>query len=89
MTRIYEYEGFRLEISIESDFNVYPSRRERTPGYIAIVNIFQADYAVALFSPLRFCDADGRPFVAEAAALMGGYGAARKLVDDLFFHDRP
>ncbi|NVH73690.1 hypothetical protein FSB08_14220 [Paraburkholderia sp. JPY432] len=89
MTRSYDYEGFMLDISVESDSSIGPNRREPTRrGYIAIVRIFQAASAVAVFSPLRFGEAPGRPFATEADALMSGYSAARKLVDDLFCHDR-
>ena len=85
MTRSYDYEGFTLKISVESDIRIGPDRREPTrPGYVAIVRIFQAANAVAVFSPVRFGEAYGRPFETEADALMGGYSAARKLVDDLF-----
>jgi hypothetical protein len=41
-----------------------------------------------VYSPLRFGEARGRPFATEADALMGGYSAACKIVDDLFCHDR-
>jgi len=89
MTRSYAYEGFMLDISVESDISIGPNRREPTrPGYVAIVRIFQAASTVAVFSPLRFGEASGRPFATEADALMGGYSAACKLVDDLFCHDR-
>lgn len=85
MTRSYDYEGFTLRVSVESDIRIGPDRRAPTrPGYVAIVRIFQAASAVAMFSPVRFGEVCGRPFATEADALMGGYGAARKLVDDLF-----
>ncbi|WP_321930756.1 hypothetical protein [Paraburkholderia guartelaensis] len=89
MTRSYDYEGFTLEISVESDISIRPKKPEPArPGYVAIVRIFQAANTVAVFSPLRFGEAGGRPFATEADALMGGYSAARKIVDDLFCHDR-
>lgn len=89
MTRSYDYESFTLEISVESDFSIALKKLEpRRPGYVAIVRIFQAANTVAVFSPLRFGEAGGRPFATEADALMGGYSAARKIVDDLFCHDR-
>ncbi|MEX3843393.1 hypothetical protein [Paraburkholderia sp. BR10882] len=89
MTRSYDYEGFMLEIAVESDVSTGPNRREPTrPRYVAIVRIFQAASAVAVFSPLRFGEAHGRPFATEADALMGGYSAACKLVDDLFRPER-
>jgi hypothetical protein len=85
MTRTYEYHGYTLEIAIESDFGwrLVGGNAARV-GYVAIVKIFQAENAVAVFSPLRFGEAGGRSFATEADALMGGYSAARRIVDDLF-----
>ncbi|WP_321916574.1 MULTISPECIES: hypothetical protein [unclassified Paraburkholderia] len=89
MTRSYDYEGFTLEIAVESDIRIGPARAEPIrPGYVAVVRIFQAASTVAVFSPLRFGEAGGRPFATEADALMGGYSAARKIIDDLFCQDR-
>jgi len=36
------------------------------------------------FSPQRFRESQGKPFLNEANALMGGYSAGRRIVDDLF-----
>jgi hypothetical protein len=89
MTRSYDYEGFTLEISVESDVCIGPNRREpKRSRYVAVVRIFHKADTVAVFSPLRFGEARGRPFASEADALMGGYSAACKIVDDLFCHDR-
>ncbi|WP_233888731.1 hypothetical protein [Paraburkholderia flagellata] len=89
MTRSYDYEGFTLEISVESDFSIGLKKPEPAkPGYVAVVRIIQATNTVAVFSPLRFGEVCGRPFATEADALMGGFSAARKIVDDLFCHDR-
>ncbi len=88
MTRIYDYEGFRLEISVEADFASGAKQlAQRRPGYIAVVRIFQSSGMLATFSPLRFGETGGRPFTTEADALTGGHSAARKLVDDLFCCD--
>ena len=88
MTRSYDYEGFTLEISVESAISIGPKKPALTrPGYVAVVRIFQAASTLAVFSPLRFGEAGGRPFTTEADAFMGGYSAARKIVDDLFCHD--
>jgi hypothetical protein len=85
MNRSYEYQGFTLEVSVEAEFiwqrNATPAQRA---GYIATVKVYQANTAVALFSPLRFGDTAGRPFATEVDAMMGGYSAARKIIDDLF-----
>ncbi|MFK4442067.1 hypothetical protein ABH944_002512 [Caballeronia udeis] len=85
MTRTYEYHGYTLVVAVESDLSW--GQAGGTParvGYVAIVRIFQAGNAIAVFSPLRFGEAGGRPFATEADALMGGYSAARRIVDDLF-----
>jgi hypothetical protein len=88
MMRTYAYHGFTLQIAVESDFSFPPVKRSAArPGYVAVVRVFQAGNAVAIFSPLRFGEAGGRPFDTEADALMGGHSAARRIVDDLFGHE--
>lgn len=89
MMRTYDYEGFTLQITAEADFTIGAKRpASGRHGYVAVVRIFQASSAVATFSPLRFGEAGGRPFATEADALMGGYSAACKIVDDLFCRDQ-
>ncbi|MBN3809878.1 hypothetical protein [Paraburkholderia sp. Ac-20347] len=89
MTRTYEYEGFRLEVRVEPDSCFGTNRLSLVgTGYIAIIRIFQADNAIAVFSPLRFGEAGGRSFGTEDAALAGGSDAAHRIVDDLFREDR-
>jgi hypothetical protein len=90
MTRTYDYEGYTLEISAEAEVKTGANFREAVwarTGYVAIVRIFRAQTTVAMFSPLRFGEAGGRPFASEADALMGGFSAASKIVDDLSCHD--
>lgn len=85
MTRAYEYQGYTLVVAVETDSSWRPpGRTAARVGYVAIVRIFQAGNAMAVFSPLRFGEAGGHPFATEADALMGGYSAARRIVDDLF-----
>ena len=85
MMRTYEYHGFTLRVAVESGFNFPPIKQPKArPGYVAVVRVFQAGNAVAIFSPLRFGEAGGRPFDTEVDALMGGYSAARRIVDDIF-----
>jgi len=88
MTRTYEYHGYTLVVAVESDSSW--RHTDGAPvrlGYVAIVRIFQAGNALAVFSPLRFGEAGGHPFATEADASMGGYSAARRIVDDLFSHE--
>ena len=85
MMRAYEYHGFTLQIAVESGFTFRPIKPAAArAGYVAVVRVFQAGNAVAIFSPIRFGETGGRPFDTEVDALMGGYSAARKIVDDLF-----
>ena len=88
MQRIYQYKGFTLDITVvpsASDADGAPARA--SAGYIALVKILHGDQAMATFAPLRLGDISGRPFASVMEALMGGYSAARKIVDDLFVRD--
>ena len=60
MTRTYEYHGYTLVVAVESDISSQlGGGAAARVGYVAIVRIFQADNAVAMF---RRC-ASGRPAV--------------------------
>jgi hypothetical protein len=84
MTQSYEYNGYTLQIAIESDFQSRKGARPSgKPGYVAVVRICEPGTQLSRFSPLRFVEKAGRPFVSESEALDGGYQAARTLVDDL------
>jgi hypothetical protein len=88
MNRKYEYRGYAFEVGVESAFTWRPNApAAKHGGFVATVRIFQAGTAVAIFSPLRFGDIRNRPFDTETDALMGGYSAARKIIDDLFSPD--
>ncbi|NPT48006.1 hypothetical protein GNZ12_43330 [Paraburkholderia sp. 1N] len=85
MTQTFEYQGFTIVVDVEADFGWerIASLTQGT-GFVSTVRILRAGTALALFSPLRFGDDGGRPFATEADALIGGYSAAQKIVDDLF-----
>ena len=85
MSRTYQYQGFDVEVAVEVDVT-WKGRQAATGevGYVAVVRICKAGAAVAVFSPLRFGDSQGKPFLCEADALMGGCSAGRRIVDDLF-----
>jgi hypothetical protein len=51
---------------------------------VVTVTIERTGTPVAIFSPLRLGDSGGRAFSTQGEALMTGYSAARRLVDDLF-----
>jgi hypothetical protein len=87
MRRTYEYNGFILEVAVESDFRGCATKHASAhPGYVAVVRIFEGS-AVPRLSQLRLGDAGGQSFNSEADALNGGYIAARTIVDDLFGQD--
>ncbi|MGF6636499.1 hypothetical protein [Paraburkholderia sp. MM6662-R1] len=84
MSRTYQYQGFEVEVAIEADFTWKGDHTAKGGvGYVAIVRIRKAGAEVAVFSPLRFGESQGKPFLSEADALMGGYSVARRIVDDL------
>lgn len=88
MKRIYDYLGFEVEVSVETNLTVADVVQSRdAPGYLAIVTISKAGEPVSCFTPLRLGEADGRPFRNEADALMAGFSAGRRLIDDLGRND--
>ncbi|RKF33410.1 hypothetical protein BCY88_10145 [Paraburkholderia fungorum] len=84
MSRTYRYQGFDVEVAVESRLPLERQPPTREAGYVAIVRICKAGAAVAVFSPMRFGESHGKPFPSEADALMGGFSAAQRIVDDLF-----
>lgn len=84
MIHAYQHAGFDIAVAIEIDFSWQGVRgASATVGYVAIVRISKTGSGVALFSPLRFGESQGKPFISEIDALMSGYSAARRVVDDL------
>ena len=84
MNRTYHYHGFEVEVAVEADFSWLGRSALSSAGYVAVVRICKEGAALAVFSPLRFGESQGKPFLSEADALMGGYSAGRRIVDDLF-----
>ena len=85
MSRTYQYQGFDVEVVVEVDVTWKGEQAAMGKvGYVAVVRICKAGAAVAVFSPLRLGESQGKPFLSEADALMGGGSAGRRIVDDLF-----
>lgn len=85
MTHSFEYHGFAVVVKVEADIGWKQKSVPGQPaGFVSTVRVLRSGTAIALFSPLRFGDAGGRPFATEADALAGGCNAARKIIDDLF-----
>jgi hypothetical protein len=85
MVRVYQYKGFTIAVAGESDSSsTLQGERTSIPSYLAEVTIERTGTPVAMFSPVRLGDSGARAFSTEGDALMTGYSAARRIVDDLF-----
>lgn len=84
MKREYEYRGFSIHVSAEADFSANLGMGAAFDlRYTATVKVAKVDTFMALLSPLRFEGANGRRFMSTGEALMAGYSAAQRLVDEL------
>ncbi|SAL62992.1 hypothetical protein AWB68_03351 [Caballeronia choica] len=83
MKRTYPYHGFEVEVGVEAGFHWQKGASMSSYGYIAIVRIVKTGATLAHFTPLRLGESGGHSFSTEGAAIMGGYSAGRRLVDDL------
>ncbi|WP_413195038.1 hypothetical protein [Pararobbsia alpina] len=85
MNRSYEYRGYAISVSVEADFSWSPRNAHSVPiEYVSIVAIREADRSALVLPPLRLGDSGGKAFGTEAEAMMTGYAAARRIIDDLF-----
>ncbi|MFM0501856.1 hypothetical protein [Paraburkholderia caffeinilytica] len=83
MKRIYEYRGVQITVELEpvptfKDGAVLPVSER----FLAIVQVKTASAGVPLFAPLRLADDRSNYFSSQAEALMAGYSAGQRLVDD-------
>jgi hypothetical protein len=84
-SRTYQYQGFDIEVAVEAALTWKGGRTAKGEvGTVTVVRTYKAGAPVAVISPLRFGEPLGKPFLSEADALMGGYSAGRRIVDDLF-----
>ena len=86
MNRTYEYRGYAIQVSVEANGAVPLERSEIKrplyPRYAAMVRIAANDPSVFPAQALKVGDAAGLPFNSDIDALMGGYSAACRLIDD-------
>lgn len=90
MWRAYDYRGYSIEVSTEIAFTSPQRNRTAslTGGAVAILRVCRAGPTVAYFAPLPLSDGSGQPFQTEPDALMSGFSAGRRIVDDLLGDDR-
>ena len=83
MKREYKYRGFEIIVELEpvwersSNVTLLPAR-----GFIAVVNIKMAGMARPMVAPVRLTADNQQPFAKEADALMAGFSAGQRVVDD-------
>jgi hypothetical protein len=83
MKRTNPYKGFEIAVELEtvweSSGNVWllPPR-----GFIAVVHIRTVGGTRPMVAPIRLTADDMRPFPTEAEALMAGFSAGQRVVDD-------
>ena len=83
MNRIYEYRGYAIRVGVEANGTVPLERSEfKHSRYAAVVSIASNDNPAAPLHALRIDDAAGLPFSSDIDALMGGYSAGRRLIDE-------
>lgn len=82
MNRTYEYRGYAIRVGVETKGTLPLERPEiERPRYAAVVSI-AANGKLALPSRLKIENAAGLPFSSDIDALMGGYSAACRLIDE-------
>jgi hypothetical protein len=82
MKRIYKYKGFEVSVVLEPVWKAAGGVTLLPPlGYIAIVHIRLA--GVPMAGPIRLTGDAQRPFPREPDALMAGFSAGQRVVDDM------
>jgi hypothetical protein len=83
MKRVYEYKGFQIDVEAEPVWKSSHGISLAAPeGYLAVVRISTRTAAVPIFTPLRLTAERSNPFATEAEALMAGYSAGQRVIDD-------
>ena len=88
MDRTYSYKGYSIRVTVEP--HTEPASRAvllRETGFASVVEIFGTDAAIPSFTPLRLTDEGGLWFATPADALMNGFSAGQRMVDDLLQGD--
>jgi hypothetical protein len=85
MFRRYEYKGFVVSIAVETNCRMplHTRHTRSTQSFLAIVQVANKIAAVPLTAPLHLAGRTGEDFHTEADALMGGYAAGQRLVDEI------
>ena len=83
MQRSYRYKDFIVEVETQAVRAISDNVTYALPqGYLALVNIRRESSEAAIFAPLRLDGRTGRPFGTEGDAIMAGFTAAQRTIDD-------
>lgn len=85
MKRIYGYKGFEVTVELEALWQGTARKTWLMPpeGFVAVVSICIVGAARPVFAPIRLTRDSHRPFATESDALMAGYSAGQRVVDDM------
>ncbi|MCX4150120.1 MULTISPECIES: hypothetical protein [Paraburkholderia] len=83
MKRIYAYKGFEIAVDLETVWETSGNVTLVPPrGFIAVVHIRTAGSTRPMVAPIRLTADQQQPFTTEADALMAGFSAGQRVVDD-------
>jgi hypothetical protein len=83
MKRIYGYKGFEVAVELEPVWKTTGGVTLLPPqGFIAVVQIRMVGATFPVVAPIRLSATTQQPFATQAEALMAGYSAGQRIVDD-------
>ena len=83
MKRDYEYRGFEVAVELEAVRESSHNVTFMLPlGFIAVVRIRRVGAIPVMIEPLRLMADSQKPFATEVDALMAGFSAGQRFIDD-------
>ena len=83
MKRIYNYKGYEVSVELEPVCEAIGGVTFLPPrGFVAVVRIRMVGAVRPTVAPIRLTADSQHPFATEAEALMAGYSAGQRVVDD-------
>ncbi|MBC8752311.1 MULTISPECIES: hypothetical protein [Paraburkholderia] len=85
MKRVYVYQGFEVTVELEPEWVTEASGKGwllPPKGFVAVVSICMEGATRPMVAPIRLMADSQRLFATEGDALMAGYSAGQRVVDD-------
>ncbi|WP_109476295.1 hypothetical protein [Paraburkholderia sp. C35] len=83
MERAYPYKGYYIKVCIEASTEpVVLGTVLDDIGFVSEVKVFRPGANIPIFPPLCLSENDGRRFETLAEAILNGFAAGRRLVDE-------